>query len=244
MLEQTAPSHAQPLPAWLKRGLPAAIFLYPAILINPSWNWEAHFYREYGLIETLSNILLLAALIFAVQAAIASTALLQRSWAILLGFGCFLFLGEEMSWGQHYIQWTPPETWAEINRQNETNLHNLKGWPEFIFTKVARNFLSIGMIVGSVLAPWWLRQNPTLCKIGSIHFWLWPSAQSAPVAILAIISNIPKRFMKNFDVNISWEYYGHNDGELKECLFALFILLYAIVLWRTLRSQQAPPKAT
>lgn len=137
------------------------------------------------------------------------------------------------------MKWVPPESWAEMNRQNETNLHNIKGWPEFLFTKVARNALSIGMILGAVIAPWWLRRNPRFCQPGQINFWLWPSSQSAAVAVLAVASNIPKRLMKNFDVQIPWQYYGPNDGELKECLFTLFILLYAIVLLRTLRAQTA-----
>ena len=237
MPNEAIPSHAQPLPVWLKWGLPAAIFLYPAALIIPTLNWEAHFYREYGLIETLSNLFLLIALVLAVRAARATINPLQRVWAILFALGCFVFLGEEISWGQHYMKWVPPESWAEMNRQHETNLHNIKGWPEFIFGKLARNGLSIGMIVGSLVAPWWLRRNPQFCHPGSINFWLWPSAQSAVVAVLAVVSNIPKRLMKNFGVEIPWNYYGPNDGELKECLFALFILLYAFVLFRTLRAQ-------
>jgi hypothetical protein len=237
MANEPIPSHARPLPAWLKWGLPAAIFLYPAVLIVPSLNWEAHFYREYGLVETLTNLFLLIALVLAVRAARAAVNPLQRAWVVLFALGCFIFLGEEISWGQHYLKWVPPESWAEMNRQNETNLHNIKGWPEFLFSKVARNGLSIGMILGSVIAPWWLRRNPQLCQPSGINFWLWPSSQSAAVAVLAVVSNIPKRLMKNFGVEIPWQYYGPNDGELKECLFALFILLYAIVLFRTLREQ-------
>jgi hypothetical protein len=190
-----------------------------------------------GLIESLSNIFLLIAIVLSFRSINLPISKIQRAWCSFFGLGCIVFLGEEISWGQHYLEWKTPELWSEINNQDETNLHNLEGWPQFIFGKVARNGLSIGMIGGAVIAPWWLRRNPQFCQPSTINFWLWPSCQSAAVAVLAVVSNIPKRLMKNFGVEIPWNYYGPNDGELKECLFALFILLYAIVLFRTLRAQ-------
>lgn len=158
----------------------------------------------------------------------------------MFGFGCFIFLGEEISWGQHYMSWMPPENWSAINSQSETNLHNIKGLPELILGRIARNALSIGLILGAVAAPWWLRRNPGLSQPGSVNFWIWPSSQTAPLAILAVASNIPKRLLKNLDVQIPWNYYGPNDGELKECFFALFIMLYALVLLRSFRSMANP----
>jgi hypothetical protein len=236
MNDTSLPSHAQRLSPWLKWYLPLAILLYPAVLIVPGLNWEANVYREYGLIETLSNVFLLLAFVLALRASLQTNDVLLRAWTILFALGCFVFLGEEMSWGQHYIKWIPPESWEAINRQNETNIHNIKGWPEFIFSKVIRNVLSIGAIVGSIIVPWWLRRNPSLCQQCSINFWLWPSSQTALIAVIAVTCNIPKRLAKNFGVQIPWEYYGPNDGELKECFFALFILLYALVLWRVVRN--------
>jgi hypothetical protein len=235
------PSYAQPLAPWLKWGLPAAIFLYPAILIIPACNWEAGINREYGLIESLSNLFLLVALGLAIFAWKAAASQLQRVWVILFGFGCFIFLGEEISWGQHYMKWAPPENWSEINRQNETNLHNIKGLPELILGRIARNGLSIGLIVGAVVVPWCLRMYPAFCQPGGLNYWIWPSSQTGPLAILAVASNIPKRFMKNLNMEIPWQYYGPNDGELKECLFALFLMLYALVLLRTFRSRVDSP---
>ncbi len=38
--------------------------------------------------------------------------------------GSLYIAGEEMSWGQHFFHWNTPEYWAEVNRQQETNLHN------------------------------------------------------------------------------------------------------------------------
>jgi hypothetical protein len=82
---------------------------------------------------------------------------------------------------------------------------------------------------------------PAFCQPGGLNYWIWPSSQTGPLAILAVASNIPKRFMKNLNMEIPWQYYGPNDGELKECLFALFLMLYALVLLRTFRSRVDSP---
>ncbi len=49
---------------------------------------------------------------------------LRPVWSLSLMFGVvFLILMEEMSWGQHLIGWSTPETF-NANIQNETNIHN------------------------------------------------------------------------------------------------------------------------
>ena len=50
---------------------------------------------------------------------------------------CLYIAGEEMSWGQHFFHWNTPEYWAEVNRQEETNLHNTYA----IFEKTPRSIL-------------------------------------------------------------------------------------------------------
>src|SRR6185437_12681351 len=52
---------------------------------------------------------------------------------IIALLGCIYTAGEEMSWGQHFFHWKTPEYWAMVNRQQETNLHNIypafEQWP-------------------------------------------------------------------------------------------------------------------
>jgi hypothetical protein len=44
----------------------------------------------------------------------------------LLAAGAALFVaGEEISWGQRIFGWETPESLAELNRQGETNIHNI-----------------------------------------------------------------------------------------------------------------------
>lgn len=46
---------------------------------------------------------------------------------IVLAVGIFFVIGEEISWGQRIFGWETPESYAEINKQEETNLHNIYG---------------------------------------------------------------------------------------------------------------------
>lgn len=45
--------------------------------------------------------------------------------SILICLVLFVMAGEELSWGQRIFGWATPEAIAEINAQNETNLHNM-----------------------------------------------------------------------------------------------------------------------
>ncbi len=46
---------------------------------------------------------------------------------VLLAIGIFFLIGEELSWGQRLFGWQTPEAYKEINKQDETNLHNIHG---------------------------------------------------------------------------------------------------------------------
>jgi len=232
------PSHAQPFPKWLTLYLPILMALYPLVIAIPALNWEANIYREYGMVENVTVICLALATFWAVRALISAKNSFQRIWLFLLAAGAFLFLGEEISWGQHYFQWTTPDGWKEINKQDETSLHNVDGWAEFLFTKVARNGLCSGALIGSILAPWWLRKKPALVVPGTLHFWLWPSSQAAFVAVMANLTVVPRKIAKFWEYQLP-HYYGLDDGEMKECYLAIFIMMYALVQWRMIRVKAA-----
>lgn len=86
------------------------------------------FNQEDGVVEWLQVACLLVAAAFLAGAAYRHKRH-GRPWlCALLGLGAFTFFfaaGEEISWGQRILGIQTPEAWAEINRQQETNLHNL-----------------------------------------------------------------------------------------------------------------------
>ncbi|MDR1969904.1 MAG: hypothetical protein LBQ11_00955 [Candidatus Nomurabacteria bacterium] len=69
-------------------------------------------------------------------------------------FACLVILilvamaGEELSWGQRIFGWSTPESWAAINAQSETNLHNLA-------TQLFQNTLYFGGWLLLVVLPFW-----------------------------------------------------------------------------------------
>lgn len=86
--------------------------------------------------------------------------------AILItgAFGCFFIMGEEISWGQRIFGWDTPQSWAAINYQQETTLHNLD-WVYATFTSSetgifranAFNLMMVGLGLGLpaiALIPW------------------------------------------------------------------------------------------
>ena len=46
-------------------------------------------------------------------------------WMILGALALFYFAGVELSWGQHILKWDSPDLFKQVNRQEETNLHNI-----------------------------------------------------------------------------------------------------------------------
>ena len=127
---------------WMPIGLAALIGV--ARLVEPRTGLPL--YGERGVIEILTVVFLVVSIFAGVSILTDRRPELKwtRRWALLLTLGCVYFLGEELSWGQHIFGWATPEFWAAINRQGETNLHNVHG----LFATQPRNALTAAVIVG------------------------------------------------------------------------------------------------
>jgi hypothetical protein len=60
---------------------------------------------------------------------------------LVLACGLFFLVGEEVSWGQRIFGWGTPEALSAVNKQDETNLHNIYG--------VGSTFKWVQMLVGA-----------------------------------------------------------------------------------------------
>jgi hypothetical protein len=109
----------------------SAVSLMVLVALLPSALWlHSHalpdaLLREGGVYESGSALASLFAAILFCRAAIRATARPSRAWFALFALGCFVLAGEEISWGQHVIGFTPPEFIADRNFQGEFNVHNL-----------------------------------------------------------------------------------------------------------------------
>lgn len=102
------------------------------------------FTGEDGFAETMQVVFYALALVFCV---FVIQSLLRRSRRGLAGlylvvaFGLVFMLGEELSWGQRIAGWETPSAMREINKQEETNLHNIYG--------VGATFKWLQLVVGA-----------------------------------------------------------------------------------------------
>jgi len=83
---------------------------------------------------------------------------LLRLWLLGWIVACFYFMGEEASWGQWYFGWGTPEAWAQLNKQDETNLHNTSKFLGYYPELMVRLFV---VIPGCLLPAYlWLAKRP------------------------------------------------------------------------------------
>ncbi len=78
-------------------------------------------------------------------------------WFLLAAVCCTYVAGEEVSWGQHFMNWSTPEYWDSLNDQGETNFHNTSSWLD----QKPRLLLEISVIVGGILIPLILKFKPS-----------------------------------------------------------------------------------
>ncbi len=98
-----------------------------AIMGKSAYKW---FTAEDGFSENLQVVLWTITFIL-------GFAVMRRRWqngekliAVLYGIlnvGIFFLIGEELSWGQRIFGWATSPEFAAINKQHETNIHNIHG---------------------------------------------------------------------------------------------------------------------
>jgi hypothetical protein len=185
---------------------------------------------ESGLIEIGTVVFLAVAIGFCVSAiSIAGrlgTGGLLRAWLVLMILGSAYFALEEISYGQHMFGWKAGETMAELNDQQETNLHNIHA----IFDQVPRAILTLGILVGGIVLPLYRKLRGIKLNESNRFYWQWPTLDCVTVGLLVILI---RPVMSLIDTHII------NTGETKEFLFALFIMLYCISIQLRLRRKQA-----
>ncbi len=113
----------------------------------------------------------------------------------------FLYLGEEVSWGQHIFYWEATGIFEKYNDQQETNLHN------FINPVMPLFYLGFGLTSFVVLFLVWFFPGPRLTMV---HKILIPP---------------PSFFVLTF-IMTSLSFLG--QSELFEALFSLFAFLYGV----------------
>jgi hypothetical protein len=111
-----------------------------------------------------------------------------RIWIMLLIAGGLYTLVEEISWGQHYFGWPTPSWIADLNSQDQTNLHNVDGEifyqiPRVLVMYLPYNLLLAAIYGGGLVYPLWTR--------GRRPSWYWPTSAGIVWAALTACASLP-----------------------------------------------------
>ena len=216
-----------PKTVWLL--LPFIVVLLPYVARMISLGSDKYIYGELGVIENLTVLFLCVAIISSfiyLKSKKKYNILIFRVWIILFLLGSIYYAGEEISWGQHYFGWGTPETWKDVNDQQETNLHNTAA----IFDQIPRTLLSIAALIGGVFIPIYRKIKNHIPSENSLLDWLFPTYVCIPAALFSLLVSWHEKLYEFFDVSIP-VVLDIRAGETKECLLALFMMMYALSIW-------------
>ena len=185
----------------------------------------AHIHSEEGVHETFQAIILAIALGYAIACLFKinwTPEKLIGGWCALAALCCFYVLGEEISWGQHILQWSTPEYWQALNDQNETNLHNTSSW----FDQKPRLLLLIGIVTGGLIIPALKKYKSSLLpeKFNIIY----------PPATLSITAGltITVHLLGKIDDSLKNITIFERSSEVVEIYMFYFVMLYLVALYR------------
>lgn len=209
--------------------LPLVVVLFPALWFVVVGN-DRLLKGEAGIIENMTVLFLLAAIGFCISGI--SLANRQRlpsllkAWLFIMILGSAYFALEEISYGQHMFGWGTADSWKELNDQDETNLHNVHA----MFDQVPRTLLTLGILIGGIMLP--LYRHFRGLRLDESHrlYWQWPTLDCLTIGLLVILI---RPVLSLVDVDFI------NTGEMKENLFALFILLYCVSIQLRLKNRSA-----
>ena len=132
--------------------------------ISPEY-FSDPFVVEDGLIEYISAFVLLTCSFILFRYIFRAK---NRPWTwylvpIAMALLLFFAFGEELSWGQRIFNWESGDTFKEMNKQHETNLHNLVIGGVDLNKVVFSQLLTIGLAIYILILPFLAR------KFESIH---------------------------------------------------------------------------
>ncbi len=159
-----------------------ALYLLPASRHLAEW-----LMREDLIVEDITFLGLLAASVLGGVVAFRArrNGESRLTWVLLglFAIGLFFVAMEEISWGQWVFFFKTPGTWKHLNRQGETNLHNLPGlWGH-------SEYLRLTFAVGG-LAGVWAGLVPGLRKVATPRALLGTFAVITTYVVLDMVDDL------------------------------------------------------
>jgi len=121
--------------------------------------------REDGVIENGTVVSLLAGAVICFRRLRRRRTLLFLAATAFLGVLYIGAAGEELSWGQHFLKFEPPEFFHKNNAQHEANLHNLVVKGVKINRLVFGTLLSLAVVAYCSAFPLAYRRVPAIRRL-------------------------------------------------------------------------------
>ncbi len=188
----------------------------------------AKLHSENGPHELLQFFVLLAALIMAVRGFLTIDKKKQpwlAAWLGLAAVCCVYVAGEEISWGQHFVNWATPAGWAQLNDQQETNLHNVSSWLD----QKPRLLLELGVLCGGIIIPLLRRFAPGILPVR--FSGIYPDSRLIVVALLALLPKLSSGIAGIFDIVLF-----ERASEVVEIYLYYFVFLYLFAIYGRIRA--------
>lgn len=215
--------------AWWWLGIPVAmaVFILASQWLAPAFYMQWVLPEGYGFLEVGHFFIPLAAAIIALRLVFKPFVRARPftfAFLLLFALGCLYIAGEEHSWGQHFFYWNTPEYWAEVNRQAETNLHNVHEW----LNHQPRAVIQIGVFVGGLLVPLAAWFFPIVRR----NRWslFLPAAALVPTALGWALFRASNQVTKMLGTSLV-----QRPSESVETFIYLFLLFYVIVFARRIK---------
>ena len=198
--------------------------------------WNRFFLSyETGLAEILTSVFLFAAVMFALFLICGLKDELSKNkymfgWLMCLTLGCVYFLGEEISWGQLVFKWHTPDNWMLVNKQFETNLHNLDGVWYYLFSRIPKTSLTLFVIFFGVLFPVFRRLKNLEVARRFKTFFAYDNLYISAALMVCLVCTLRKIYRilyphSELIKRLPCDY--QLSTEVFECLMAQFLMFYA-----------------
>ena len=214
---------------------------YKCKYLKPSYcqiNFFENILYENGFVENLQILFLIVSIYFLI---ISFKKLnLKKIIKIFLTIkilALIYYLGEEISWGQHFFKWVSPEFFLKNNNQGETNLHNISN----LLDQLPRTLV----ILWCGLIPiifYFIKKNFSLNYETKLIFI--PTDQLLKISIFFLLIFLPDFFVdklslhpghvingKDIPESVFYDIISLNFlrlSEVHELIFCFYFLMYSI----------------
>lgn len=144
-----------------------------------------------------------------------------------LCLGLFFLTGEELNWGQRIFGWGTAESFAEINKQGETNLHNIYG--------VGATFKWIQLLVGAygTILPLAVLRWRVPARFRDLVAWVIPPVSLTPYFVFLFVWRLFRNFLEEPE---GFYFVIAEYNEVMELILAMGFLLFMAYQLRQVKS--------